>query len=228
MAAKSPWHAAFATCRWPGPSRARACCSPPDRPARASRVEDDVGAGRQGLLLPGFRAHVFLPKITWTWRHSRARLRAEAAAPLPPSQHGYVLVSKEHAVAGGAVTEPRPRKLPPPGRSPGAAPWRGPRPGGVSAPGGFPHNFGASSQVQPRSPGPEERWLLRPLPCQHGVCQSRPMPGDARVVFHPGGDRHLPARRGRLHQEGGQPPPERHRRVAALQPPGPAPITMSS
>ena len=26
------------------------------------RVEDDVGAGRQGLLLPGFRAHVFLPE----------------------------------------------------------------------------------------------------------------------------------------------------------------------
>ena len=82
-------------------------------------------------------------------------------------------------------------------------------------PGGF-HNFGASSQVQPGHLGLKKGGSCSLCPCQHGVCQVLSgCSGDARVVFHPGGDRHLPARRGRLHQEGGQPLPSAVERGAA-------------
>ena len=83
MAAKSPWHGS--SCQ--------------ERP----RVEDDVGAGRQGLLLPGFRAHVFLPEDHMDLAAQPGQAPGGGGSSVATSQHGYVLVSKEHAVAGGAV-----------------------------------------------------------------------------------------------------------------------------
>ncbi|CDB30453.1 unknown [Firmicutes bacterium CAG:137] len=181
-------------------------------------MEDDVGAGRQGLLLPGFRAHVFLPEDHMDLAAQPGQAPGGGGSSVATSQHGYVLVSKEHAVAGGAVGQApaqeafRLRK----GELPGGCPHGEDHgSGGVSAPGGF-HNFGASSQVQPGHLGLKKGGSCSLCPCQHGVCQVLSgCSGDARVVFHPGGDRHLPARRGRLHQEGGQPLPSAVERGAA-------------
>ena len=88
------------------------------------RVEDDVGAGRQGLLLPGFRAHVFLPEDHMDLAAQPGQAPGGGGSSVATSQHGYVLVSKEHAIAGGAVGQApaqealRLRK----GELPGAAP----------------------------------------------------------------------------------------------------------
>lgn len=96
MAAKSPWHGSSLvepvarSSRVSASSRSWAGQAGEER----SRVELHIGAGGQGFLLPASAPMASLRKITWTWLHSRARLRAEAAAPFPPPNTATVLPRK--------------------------------------------------------------------------------------------------------------------------------------
>ena len=182
MAAKSPWHG-------------------------SSRVELHIGAGGQGFLLPGVCAHGVFAENHVDLAAQPGQATGGGCGSVPAPQYGHGFAPEEHAVTGGAVGQaPAQEALGfgkgqfsgggPHGQDHGAC--------GVGSGGGF-YGFGRSGQAETSDLGLEKGGACGFCTCQHGFCQlGAGCAGDAWIVFHPGGDRHLPARCGRLQQERGE------------------------